>query len=260
VEILAGLDDRAGRRRPGGDGARRRRRPARRAVPATSSEGLLARMEPDEAEPVRRLLAYDEHSAGGLMTSEPVILPPEATIAEALALVRTRRGARRRSRRRSSSAAHRWRRLPVVTSGSSTSRRLLREPPHAAVGSVLDKVKPLHPAQHRRPRCTGCSRPTTSSQRRSSTSHGRLVGAVTVDDVLDHILPEDWRGGHPWLTDGAPTAPRDAVEAPGWTNLASSAGATSSPGPARRLLAGVASACGASSSPGSWGRRCSSSG
>ena len=53
-------------------------------LPPEQQERLLARMEPDEAEPLRRLMAYDEHSAGGLMTSEPVILPPEATIAEAV--------------------------------------------------------------------------------------------------------------------------------------------------------------------------------
>jgi Mg/Co/Ni transporter MgtE len=32
---------------------------------------------------------------------------------------------------------------------------------------------------------------------------GHLVGAVTVDDVIDHMLPEDWRETHtPGVGDG----------------------------------------------------------
>src|SRR3712207_8897081 len=45
---------------------------------------LLELMEPDEAEPVRQLLKYSEDTAGGLMTSDPVLPAPDATIAEAL--------------------------------------------------------------------------------------------------------------------------------------------------------------------------------
>src|SRR5690625_1489944 len=54
-------------------------------LPADSAAKLLELMEPAEAQDVRRLIVYDERSAGGLMTTEAVILPPEATVATALA-------------------------------------------------------------------------------------------------------------------------------------------------------------------------------
>ncbi len=57
-------------------------------MPTDKAAELLELMEPEEARDVRRLLAYDDESAGGLMTTEPVILGPETPIAQALAHVR----------------------------------------------------------------------------------------------------------------------------------------------------------------------------
>ena len=161
-------------------------------LPDEQAEQLLGLMEPGEADDVRRLLAYEERTAGGMMTSEPVILPPEATVAEALAHVR------RVELSPALAAAVYVCRPPLETPtgrylGLVHIQRMLREAPHEAVGALLDKdVEPLRP---------DASLPQIT--RRLATYNlvaipvaddaGRLLGAVTVDDVLDHLLPEDWR-------------------------------------------------------------------
>jgi Mg/Co/Ni transporter MgtE len=152
---------------------------------------LLELMEPDEAEPVRQLLAYSEDTAGGIMTSEPVILTPDATIAEALARVRdpelTPALASQVYVCRPPSATPTGRYL-----GLAHIQRLLREPPSSLVSGALDDLEPLRPEA-----------PLAEVTRYFATYNlvaapvvdpeGRLVGAVSVDDVLDHLLPEGWR-------------------------------------------------------------------
>jgi Mg/Co/Ni transporter MgtE len=159
---------------------------------AEKQEELLQLMEPEEAADLRRLLTYDEQSAGGMMTTEPVILGPEASIAEALAVVR------RAELSPALAATVYVCRAPHETPtgkylGMVHIQRLLREPPHGSIGGILDKeIEPLSP-----------DAPLGRVTRMLATYNlvgvpvvddsGRLVGAVTVDDVLDHILPEDWR-------------------------------------------------------------------
>ena len=167
VEILAGLD--VGR-----------------------AADVLEAMEPDEAADLRRLLTYDENTAGGLMTTEPVILGPEDSIAQALAVVR------RKELSTALACTVFVCRSPLETPtgkylGMVHIQRLLREPPHAPIGGILDKdVDPLLPSatlgQVTRMLATYdlVGVPVVDAE-------GHLLGAVTVDDVLDHILPEDWR-------------------------------------------------------------------
>lgn len=59
-----------------------------RVLSPTEAEALLCRMDPGESDPVRRLLKHSPNTAGGLMTSEPVALTPDTSVAEALARAR----------------------------------------------------------------------------------------------------------------------------------------------------------------------------
>jgi Mg/Co/Ni transporter MgtE len=161
-------------------------------LPPEQAEALLQLMEPDDAAPLRLLLTYDENTAGGMMTTEPIVLAPEASIAEALAMVRKEELAPALA-----SMVYVCRPPLEVPTGRYLGlvhiQRLLRDPPHASVGSILDKdVEPVEASA-----TLGSVARTLATYNLVSLpvvdEDGRLIGAVTIDDVLDHILPEDWR-------------------------------------------------------------------
>ncbi|MEJ7765991.1 MAG: CBS domain-containing protein [Acidimicrobiales bacterium] len=157
-------------------------------------EEVLGAMEDEEqADDLRRLLSYDSRSAGGLMTPEPLILRPDVTVGEALARLREFD-------------------LPQVLAcnvfvteppteaptgrylGMVGFQRLLRVPPGEPIGQVLDDEapEPVSPdavegeVARRLAAYDGLALPVVDRA-------GRLLGAVTVDDVLDRILPVGWR-------------------------------------------------------------------
>ncbi len=165
-------------------------------LPEAERERLLELMEPDEAEPVRRLLTYSEDTAGGMMTTEPVVLPPDATVAEALARVRdpdlTPALASQVYVCRPPTDTPTGKYLGIVH-----IQRLLREPPASLVAGVADTdIEPLKP---------DCPLPQLTSYLATYNlvavpivdDDDHLLGAVTVDDVLDHLLPPNWREHEP---------------------------------------------------------------
>jgi flagellar motility protein MotE (MotC chaperone)/sporulation protein YlmC with PRC-barrel domain len=161
-------------------------------LPHEKAEQLLGLMEPGEADDVRRLLAYEERTAGGMMTTDPVILPPDATVAEALARIRN-------SELSPSMAAMVYVcRPPLETPtgrylGAGHFQRLLREPPSALVSAVVDSdIEPLRVSAS----LDEVTRLLAHYNLVASPvvdDDGHLLGVVSVDDVLDHMLPEDWR-------------------------------------------------------------------
>jgi CBS domain-containing protein len=163
-----------------------------REVGQERAQALLALMEPEDAEDVQRLMHYEDYSAGGMMTTEPIVLTADSTVAEALAKVRA-------SEISAGLASQVFIcRQPIETPtgrfmGVVHIQRLLREPPATLLGGILDTdIVPLS---------TEANLNEVSLYLASYNllavpivdANDRLLGVVTVDDVLDHLLPENWR-------------------------------------------------------------------
>jgi len=161
-------------------------------LPEIDKVRLLELMAPEESEPVKRLLEFSADTAGGLMTPEPLVVTPDATIAEALAMARNPD-------------------LPIAVasmvfvcrapSATPTGRylgcvhlqRLLREPPSTLVAGALDtdlaSLPPLAPLSELTRYFAAYN--LVCGPVLDDEEH--LIGAVTVDDLLDHLLPGGWR-------------------------------------------------------------------
>jgi len=163
-----------------------------REVGQERAQALLALMEPEDAEDVQRLMKYEDYSAGGMMTTEPIVLTADSTVAEALAKVRA-------SEISAGLASQVFIcRQPIETPtgrfmGVVHIQRLLREPPATLLGGILDNdIVPLSPEAN----LNEVSLYLASYNLLAVPivdAHDRLLGVVTVDDVLDHLLPENWR-------------------------------------------------------------------
>ncbi|MFF6871464.1 magnesium transporter MgtE N-terminal domain-containing protein [Streptomyces sp. NPDC012450] len=161
-------------------------------LPEEDQERLLTLMQPDDAADVRRLLAYEERTAGGLMTTEPIVLRPDATVADALARVR------QQDLSPALAAQVYVCRPPDETPtgkylGTVHFQRLLRDPPFTLVSSIVDSDLPPLGPDTPLPAVTSYLAAYNMVAAPVVDESGSLLGAVTVDDVLDHLLPDDWR-------------------------------------------------------------------
>ena len=160
-------------------------------MPAEQRERLLTAMQSVQADDLRRLLRYDKATAGGLMTSQPLVFAPDAPVAEVLARIRDR------DLPAMYAAQVYVCEPPMLTPtgrylGSVGFQRLLRRAPSIPVGECIEGrvfVRPDLPERELAARLAAYNFIGVAV----CDNAGRLVGAVTVDDVLDRLLPSDWR-------------------------------------------------------------------
>jgi len=156
-------------------------------LPPERREELLRLMEAEEEEEVRELLAYAEDTAGGLMTTEYVTVPPHITAAEAIELLRQKA-------REAETIFYVY-----VTDeeehllGVFSLRELILASPEAKVADFMERkvikvglATPAEEVVRVMAKYDLLAVPVVDEE-------NRLQGMVTADDAVDLILPEEWK-------------------------------------------------------------------
>jgi len=156
-------------------------------LPEAKAEQLLETMEPEEAHEVEELLEHEEDTAGGLMTTEHVAFPPTLTAAEAIQRIRD-------EAKEAETIYYLYVTGPQdrLVGVLSLRELILAEPGrrleqvmHTEVVSVRPETG-LREVAELQTKYNLLALPVASGD-------GELLGIVTVDDVLNLILPMIWK-------------------------------------------------------------------
>ncbi len=190
-------------------------------MPQQQREAILEAMDEEEVEVLTRLLSYEESTAGGTMTPEIVILGPTDTVAEALAEIRD-------PDLTPSLASQVFIVQPPFKPptgrflGVVFMQRLLREPPSIELRHCIARdVTTINPdASDRAVFEEFASYDMLSLAVVDEAQH--LLGAISVDDVVDRMLGAGWRLRHrrqdrtyDAMAASAATAASNAAPSPG---------------------------------------------
>jgi len=152
-------------------------------LPVRFREQVLAAMPLDDAAALRKLIAYDRESAGGLMTTDYLALRSEMTVSEAIEVIRAE------------SISEGIQHLMVTSSdgrieGVVHVRELLLGGRDQRIGELMKAtVKAVRPSVDREAVAREFAR-YDFSMLPVVDLDDRLVGIVTVDDVIDIIRDE----------------------------------------------------------------------
>jgi predicted transcriptional regulator len=171
---------------------------------------VLARMEPDDAadllleleqerrlpilnllpavkqRKIRSLLGHNPSTAGGLMNPDFISLPADATVAEALQRVRS-----------SELGAQQTSIVCVVDAGklldSPTLAELVRADPQTSLSSLAESACPSVSVDADLPEVARVMSDYNLIAIPVLESDGTVAGIIAVDDVLEQLIPEEWR-------------------------------------------------------------------
>jgi magnesium transporter len=154
-------------------------------LPVDKAKEILEQIEQEEAEDIQELLSHEEDTAGGLMTNEFIAYPPETTVKEAL------------DRFRKDAEEVETVYYIYVTDkdekllGSVSLRELLLAGLDLKLSDIMEtKLKTVTPETDEVEVGETVSKynlvalPVVDSE-------GSLLGLVTVDDILDRLIPPE---------------------------------------------------------------------